>query len=149
MADNKNVEQTKLEETRSHVGFFQRLFEWQVSKYFHQIHVFHFNWWKYVERNLLGHSGIWAGIRNDHSADCAMITCHKSLLTKGKIRFFIMSFEKIPNGMIGWNPWSIGFGRRLVFKRSWVWIPALDTGCTNFHINLLFKLYSLLEKVQK
>ena len=26
------------------------------------------------------------------------------------------------------EPWSSGYGRRLTFQRSWVWIPAPDTG---------------------
>ena len=30
------------------------------------------------------------------------------------------------------EPWSSGYGRRLVFKRSWVRIPALYTGWTFF-----------------
>ena len=33
---------------------------------------------------------------------------------------------------IGWELWSSGYGRRLVFKRSWVQIPAHDTGWTFF-----------------
>ena len=32
--------------------------------------------------------------------------------------------------------WSGGEGRRLVFKRSWVQIPVLDSGWTLLHINL-------------
>ena len=32
----------------------------------------------------------------------------------------------------GWVPWPSVYGRRLVFKRSWVQIPAPDTGWTFF-----------------
>ena len=39
--------------------------------------------------------------------------------------------------------WSSGHGRRLVHKRSWFWISALDTGWTFFSIYLLQKLHSL------
>jgi len=31
---------------------------------------------------------------------------------------------------IGWEPWSRGYGRRLVFERLLFWIPALHTGWT-------------------
>ena len=31
---------------------------------------------------------------------------------------------------VGQEPWSSGYGRRLTFQRSWVWIPAPDTGWT-------------------
>ena len=30
----------------------------------------------------------------------------------------------------GREPWSSGYVRRLMFQRSWVWIPAPDTGWT-------------------
>ena len=38
---------------------------------------------------------------------------------------------------LGWEPWSSGYGKRLMFQRSWVRIPALYTGWTFFHIYLL------------
>ena len=38
--------------------------------------------------------------------------------------------SKIPGYV--WEPWSSGYDRRLVFKRSWVCIPAPNTGCTFF-----------------
>ena len=31
-----------------------------------------------------------------------------------------------------WEPWAKGYGRRLMFRRSWVRIPALYTGWTFF-----------------
>ena len=34
----------------------------------------------------------------------------------------------------GREPWSGGYGRRLMFRRSWVWIPALYTGWTFSHL---------------
>ena len=34
------------------------------------------------------------------------------------------------------DPWSIGYGRRLAFQRSWVWIPSPDT--------LRFKIVAML-----
>ena len=34
------------------------------------------------------------------------------------------------------EPWSNGYGRRLMFRRLWVQIPALYTGWTFFHIYL-------------
>ena len=37
----------------------------------------------------------------------------------------------------GWEPWSSGYGKRLMFRRSWVQIPAPYTGWTFFHIKLL------------
>ena len=33
---------------------------------------------------------------------------------------------------VGWEPWSSGFGKRLMFQRSWVWFLALNTGWTFF-----------------
>ena len=40
----------------------------------------------------------------------------------------------IPNGIynpyIQWEPWSCGYGRRLMFQRSWVRILVPYTGCT-------------------
>ena len=38
--------------------------------------------------------------------------------------------ESLKNFEWGRQPWSSGYGRRLLFKRLWVWIPALYTGCT-------------------
>ena len=38
---------------------------------------------------------------------------------------------------LGWEPWSSGFRRRLIFRRSRVRIPTPYTGWTFFHINLL------------
>ena len=38
---------------------------------------------------------------------------------------------------LGREPWSSGYGRRLVFQRSCVRIPALFTRWTYFHIYLL------------
>ena len=38
--------------------------------------------------------------------------------------------------VVGREPWSSGHGRRLMFKRLWVWIPELD-GHDIFHIDLL------------
>ena len=32
--------------------------------------------------------------------------------------------------LFGRVPWSSGYGRRLMFQRPWVWIPAPDTGWT-------------------
>ena len=37
----------------------------------------------------------------------------------------------------GRGPWSSSYGRRLMFWRSWVQIPAPFTGCSFFHIDLL------------
>ena len=34
----------------------------------------------------------------------------------------------------GKESWSSGYGRRLMFQRSWLRIPVLNTGCTFFHI---------------
>ena len=34
--------------------------------------------------------------------------------------------------LVGWKPWSSGYGRRLTFKRLWVQIPAPKTGCPFF-----------------
>ena len=42
---------------------------------------------------------------------------------------------KITN--VGREPWSSGYGRRLMFQRSWVQILAPNTGWTFFCINLL------------
>ena len=44
---------------------------------------------------------------------------------------------------MGREPWSSGYGRRLVFGRSWVWIPAPYTGWT-WHFSHLFALKFLL-----
>ena len=37
----------------------------------------------------------------------------------------------------GWEPWSSGFGRRLVYWRSWVRIPALYTGWTFSNVKIV------------
>ena len=42
--------------------------------------------------------------------------------------------KNITNGR---EPWSSDYGRRLMFWRSWVWIPALHTGWTFFTFILL------------
>ena len=34
--------------------------------------------------------------------------------------------------IIGWEPWSSGYGWQLMFKRSWVQIPVPNTGWTFF-----------------
>ena len=34
--------------------------------------------------------------------------------------------------MVGWEPWSSGYGRRLISRRLWVRIPAPYTGWTIF-----------------
>ena len=39
-------------------------------------------------------------------------------------------------GWLGREPWSSSYGRRLMFWRAWVWIPAPYTGWTSFHIQL-------------
>ena len=36
--------------------------------------------------------------------------------------------------VLGWEPWSSGYVRRLTSKRSWVQIPAPGTGWSLFHI---------------
>ena len=41
---------------------------------------------------------------------------------------------------LGQEPWSSGYGRRLMFKRSWVQIPAQYTGWTFFCIDLFVKI---------
>ena len=47
----------------------------------------------------------------------------------------------------GREPWSSGYGRRLMFHRSWVWIPPLYTGWTFFHIPICCKnLQCVFEK---
>ena len=46
---------------------------------------------------------------------------------------------------IGWEPWSSGYGRRLIFQRSWVWIPALYTGWT-FSLLFVIKIVMFLWK---
>ena len=39
--------------------------------------------------------------------------------------------------------------RRLLFKNSWVWIPAWDTRWIIFHIYLMLKLYCCLKRPKK
>ena len=36
---------------------------------------------------------------------------------------FVYSTNKHYN-VFWWEPWSSGYGRKLIFRRSWVWIPA-------------------------
>ena len=38
--------------------------------------------------------------------------------------------------ILGREPWSSGYGRRLMFQRLWVRIPAPFTGWTFFHIHI-------------
>ena len=45
--------------------------------------------------------------------------------------------DQVTDDPVGREPWSSGYGRRLVFKRLWVQIPALYTGWKFFHIYLL------------
>ena len=44
------------------------------------------------------------------------------------------TFYVLKQVLIGREPWSSGYGRRLMFQRSWVWIPTQYTGWTIFHI---------------
>ena len=59
----------------------------------------------------------------------------------GRCLFHTFYFQEFPVvGKMqkkGREPWSSGYGRRLMFVRSWVQIPALYTGGTFFHIDLL------------
>ena len=57
------------------------------------------------------------------------------------------------NCLEGREPWSSGYGRRLMFQMSWVRIPAPYTGWTYFHIpicckicNVFFKRWKINEK---
>ena len=55
-----------------------------------------------------------------------------------RVRQFLLSYpiqgfcvtcnSKNKERSFGWEPWSSGYGRRLMFHKSWVWIPALYTG---------------------
>ena len=47
---------------------------------------------------------------------------------KLKKRPGLAHFLKKPFDLIGWEPWSTGYGRWLMFERSRVWIPAPYTG---------------------
>ena len=47
------------------------------------------------------------------------------------------------------EPWSSGYGRRLMFQRLWVWIPALCTGWSFFHIPICCKICNVCLKRQK
>ena len=52
--------------------------------------------------------------------------------------------------LLGREPWSSGYRRRLMIWRLWVQILAPCTGWTFFHIYLLHQLYwCLFEKTQK
>ena len=51
------------------------------------------------------------------------------------------------NWLDGREPWSSGYGRLLVFKRSWVQIPAPYTGRTFSHL-FVVKLYCLFKKTK-
>ena len=41
---------------------------------------------------------------------------------------------------IGQDPWSSGYGRKLMFQRLWVQIPTQYTGLTFFHILFVVKI---------
>ena len=59
--------------------------------------------------------------------------CHdhqKTLLTRNKNVSLKLKTKE-------WEPWSSGYGRRLMFPSLWVQIPAPYTGWTFFHIYLL------------
>ena len=45
-----------------------------------------------------------------------------------------------------WEPWSCGYGRRLMFWRSWIQIPVQYTGWTFFTLNCCKKWNVCLEK---
>ena len=51
--------------------------------------------------------------------------------------------------MVGWEPWSCGYGRRLMFQRSWVRIPALYTGWTFFTYIFVVKFVMCLKRRKK
>ena len=52
--------------------------------------------------------------------------------------------------IVGWEPWSSGYGRRLTYQRSWVRIPVPYTGWTWYFFTLICckKLYCLFEKTE-
>ena len=44
---------------------------------------------------------------------------------------------------VGWEPWSSGYGRWLMFQRSWVQIPAPYTGWT-WHFSALIRCQNVI-----
>ena len=50
---------------------------------------------------------------------------------------------------IGREPWSGGYGRRLTYQRSWVWILALYTGWTWHFFTFICCKNCLFEKTEK
>ena len=49
----------------------------------------------------------------------------------------LLNFAELKNIKVGREPWSSSYGKRLMFQRSWVRIPAPYTEWTFFHICLL------------
>ena len=49
---------------------------------------------------------------------------------------------------VGREPWSSGYGRRLMFQRLWVRIPALYTGWTFFRICICCKICYVFDKTK-
>ena len=58
----------------------------------------------------------------------------------------MLNFSEERTRLLGREPWSSGNGRRLIFERPWLRIEWMDM--TFFHIDMLLKLYCLLEKTE-
>ena len=57
------------------------------------------------------------------------------VFTSGKLRNMMPIIHKVKNSIYGREPWSSGYGRQLMIERSWVWIPALNTGWTRHFLH--------------
>ena len=60
------------------------------------------------------------------------------ILLKPKVYYikYCLKITKVNNERVGRKPWSSGYGRRLMFWRSWIWIPVPYTGWT-WHFSTL------------
>ena len=77
-----------------------------------------------------------------------------------RVRQFLLSYpiqgfcvtcnSKNKERSFGWEPWSSGYGRRLMFRRSWVRIPAAYTGWSWHFFTLICckKFYCVFEKTE-
>ena len=118
-----------------------------AQKWFHLIND---RFWDFF-KNCVRMSNIWPNLllpkespkmaQSGHTASCTMflhsLTAFANenvidLATNNRIRICLKTRVHF-----GREPWSSGYGWRLMFERSWVRIPALYTGRTYFHINLL------------
>ena len=75
-----------------------------------------------------------------------MQTMMKSLFSVASINSVGFNYILSNNEAIGREPWSSGYGKRLMFRTSWVRFLALYTGWTIFHVYLMYNCNVCLKR---